>query len=53
MPIIEDVIKIDVKVQKEQAEATAASKDLQAVHAIVALNFHIIPSQVGKLYQEI
>ncbi|MDD5197838.1 MAG: prohibitin family protein [Candidatus Gracilibacteria bacterium] len=53
IPLIEDVKKIDVKVQKEQTEASSASKDLQAVHAVVALNFHIIPTQVGKIYQEI
>ncbi|HBB27234.1 TPA: HflC protein, partial [Candidatus Gracilibacteria bacterium] len=53
IPFIEDVKKIDVKVQKEQTEATSASKDLQAVHAVVALNFHILPKEVGKIYQEI
>ncbi len=53
LPFIEDVKKIDIKVQKEQAEAESASKDLQAVHAVVALNFHIAADQVSKIYQEI
>lgn len=53
VPFIESVKVIDVKVQKEQTEATSASKDLQAVHAVVALNFHIVPAQVGKIYQGI
>lgn len=53
MPFIEEVKKIDVKVQKEQTEASAASKDLQSVQAVVALNFHIVPKEVGRIYQEI
>lgn len=53
LPFVEEVKKMDVKVQKEQTEATSASRDLQAVHAIVALNFHIDPLKVSKIYQEI
>lgn len=53
IPIVEQIVKIDVKVQKEQTDADSASKDLQSVHAIVALNFHIDPTKVGKIYQEI
>jgi len=52
-PFIERVIKMDIKIQKEQVEAAAASKDLQTVHSIVALNFHIDKDKVAKLYQEI
>ena len=53
IPFVENVVKMDIRVQKEQAEAESASKDLQAVHAVVALNFHIAAAQVGKIYQEI
>lgn len=53
MPLIESVEKIDVKIQKEQTEATASSKDLQEVRTTVALNFHIVPEKVNRLWQQI
>lgn len=53
MPIVQNVITMDVKIQKEQIEANAASKDLQSIHATVALNYNIDPASVGKLYQEV
>jgi len=52
-PLIERVIKVDIKIQKEQADATAASKDLQTVHSDVAVNFHIGPDRVASIYQEV
>lgn len=53
IPFIEDIIPVDVKVQKAQTDATAASKDLQTVSSTIALNFHIDPDQVNTVYQEI
>jgi regulator of protease activity HflC (stomatin/prohibitin superfamily) len=52
-PFAQRVIEIDVQTQKDEVTATAASKDLQTVTAVVALNYHIDPSNVGKLYQSI
>jgi len=53
LPIIEEVIGIDVQTLKEQVDATAASKDLQNVSTVVALNYNINPDQVGILFVEI
>lgn len=53
IPLVEKVIKMDVKVQKEEVEASAASKDLQTVTAKIALNFQPEPSQVARLYREV
>ncbi len=53
IPLIESVEKIDVKVQKEQAAASASSKDLQEVRTTVAVNFHIVPDKVNRLWQTI
>jgi regulator of protease activity HflC (stomatin/prohibitin superfamily) len=53
MPFIQQVHRIDIKIQKEQATANAASKDLQTVDSIVAVNFHLNPTEVAKLYQEV
>ena len=52
-PLMERIIKTDIKIQKEQVEATAASKDLQTVHSDVAFNFHINPAKVALIYQEV
>jgi regulator of protease activity HflC (stomatin/prohibitin superfamily) len=53
IPFVQDVQKIDVKIQKEQTEADAASKDLQTVKSIIALNFHLQPEGVNKIWQEV
>ena len=53
IPLVERVITIDTKIQKEQANATAASKDLQTVHSDVAVNFHIDPMRVAGIYQDV
>ncbi len=53
IPFVEDIIPVDVKVQKSQTDATAASKDLQTVSSTIALNYHIDPGQVNTVYQTI
>lgn len=53
IPIVERVVAMDVRVQKEQVEAPAASKDLQSVSTIVAANFHLDPNRVAQIYQDI
>lgn len=52
-PFIERVIVMNVKIQKEEVTATAASNDLQDVTSVVALNFHINPAKVNIIYQEV
>ena len=49
-PLIESVQMMDVKVQKYEMKSDAASKDLQTVHSVVALNFHIDPDRVANMY---
>ena len=53
IPLMESVQKMDIKIQKEEMRSDAASKDLQTVHSMVALNFHVDPRQVAKIYQEV
>ncbi|MEI7512752.1 MAG: prohibitin family protein [Candidatus Uhrbacteria bacterium] len=53
MPIMDQVILMDVKIQKEEVISTAASKDLQTVNSKVALNYHIDPTKVADIYQGI
>ncbi len=53
IPIMQTVIPVDVKVQKSESEAAAASSDLQDVSSTVALNYHIIPDKANIVYQTI
>ena len=53
IPLVESVQKMDIKIQKLETTAAAASKDLQTVHSTVALNFHIDPERVSKIYQSV
>lgn len=51
-PFIEKVVKIDVTTQKVETSAGAASKDLQSVDTVVALNFAPNVGTVNDLYQQ-
>jgi len=53
VPIMQEIALMDVKVQKAETAATAASADLQDVNSIVAINYHIIPDKVNIVYQSI
>lgn len=53
LPFIQTVQQIEVRVQKEESEQTAASKDLQMVTTKVAVNFSLEPGSVNKLFQEV
>jgi len=53
MPGINTVEQLEVRTQKEQAEASAASRDLQTVQCTVALNYHVEPASVGRLYESV
>jgi regulator of protease activity HflC (stomatin/prohibitin superfamily) len=51
IPFAEQVIQMEVRTQKFQAEASAASNDLQEVQTVIALNYMIDPTQANKVYQ--
>jgi prohibitin 2 len=53
IPIMQRVVRVDVKVQKAQTDAAAASSDLQDVSSTVAINYHIIPDKANIVYQSI
>ncbi len=53
IPFIQQVVKIDVKIQKDEIPASASSKDLQVVTSRIALNYHLDPSAVNKVWQEV
>lgn len=53
VPVVTTVQKISVRVQKNDVNAEAASKDLQDVRTDVALNWHIDPKRVNEVFQRI
>ena len=53
VPLIQTVVKMDVKIQKDEIPASASSKDLQIVTSKIALNYHLDPAAVNKIWQEV
>lgn len=53
IPIMQRIARIDVRVQKSQTDAAAASKDLQETHSTIALNYHLLPEKANWVYQKI
>jgi regulator of protease activity HflC (stomatin/prohibitin superfamily) len=53
VPFITSIKRLNVRIQKTDIEASAGTKDLQSVTTNIALNWHIEPSKVNKIYQEI
>jgi len=51
IPGVNNVVLMEVRTQKEESQATAASRDLQNVTTSLALNFRVDPIKVAELYQ--
>lgn len=50
---IQSMNKMNVQVQKEQQDASAASADLQTVNATFALNYHLTPATAGTVFRTV
>lgn len=53
MPIMQEVVLMDIKIHKVVTDAASASSDLQDVALSVALNYHVIPEKANLVYQTI
>src|SRR5947209_18062622 len=53
IPFAEQVIQLEVRTLKFQANASAASNDLQEVATVIALNYHINPNNANLIYQQL
>lgn len=51
IPIYQKVVKMDVKTQRMEGQASAASKDLQDVATTVVLNYHLDAAKTQRIYQ--
>jgi uncharacterized membrane protein YqiK len=53
IPFAEQVIQLEVRTLKYQADASAASNDLQEVQTVIALNYHINPNDANIIFQQL
>jgi len=51
IPVMQKATEINVQIQKAEGDGDAASRDLQQVHAKIALNYHLIPGRVAETFQ--
>lgn len=53
IPVMQNIVLMDVKIQKAETDAAAASADLQDVSSRIALNYHVVPDKANVVYQKI
>ena len=53
VPYVNTVQLMEMRTQKKESNASAASKDLQMVSTQLALNFHVDPGRVAHLYRNV
>ena len=53
IPFIQNIQLMDCRIQKIEAEAIAASKDLQTVTSKIAVNFSVSPDKATQLFKEV
>lgn len=53
IPIAQQVVPMNVQIQKGEGGDTAASRDLQRVDVKVAINYRIDPTRAAEIYQRV
>lgn len=53
IPGVNSVVLMEVRTQKEDSNATAASRDLQTVTTSLALNYRLDPMKVDQVYRNV
>jgi regulator of protease activity HflC (stomatin/prohibitin superfamily) len=53
IPLIESVHSMNTRIQKDQVDAHAASKDLQTVSSTIAVNYHLNGEKAVAVFQNI
>lgn len=53
LPVVTKVHLMSVRIQKSELKGSAASKDLQQVNAVIAVNWKLKDEHINKLYQEV
>lgn len=53
IPMVTSIKKLSVRVQQNTFESDAASKDLQKITTELAVNWHVDPAKVNKVFQQV
>lgn len=53
IPFVQNVVIISNKIQKQEVEAAAVSKDLQTVSSNIAVNYRVLSSSSSSIYKNI
>lgn len=53
IPVMQSVLKVDIRTLKAEAPAVAASKNMQSVHTTVTLNYHLDPDKLDVIYSKV
>jgi regulator of protease activity HflC (stomatin/prohibitin superfamily) len=53
IPVMQTIAKVDIRTQKAEAPAAAASKNMQNVSTVVTLNYHLDPAKLDVLYSTV
>lgn len=53
VPMMEDVVRMSVRVHKSTTKTEAASRDLQVVQTTMVLNYSLQPDLAGEMYRNI
>jgi len=53
VPFIQEVVPIDVRVQKAESQEITSSRDLQVVKTVIVVNYRLDPQNVNRLYQDL
>lgn len=53
VPMMEDIVRMSVRVQKSTTKTEAASRDLQVVQTTMVLNYSLQPDLAGEMYRNI
>ena len=53
IPFVQDVVKIDNRIQKLEVNTEAFSKDLQSVKTVLAINYRVDTSKSYRIYKDI
>ena len=53
IPVITTVKRITVRIQRDDIQAEAFSRDLQYIETDIAVNWHIEPKTVNRIFQEV
>ena len=53
LPIIEKIVKVNIKVQKAELETESSSKDLQTIKTMLAVNYRVDSEMAVSLYKTV